>query len=612
MSSFFQTPIWRLISASRNSNWKYIAFILIPQILATFFEGGTFAFIYLAFSVLDGKTPESLSSLHFLHPSVLGFSFTKMQVFSYYVLLAVLFQVVKGGIGFLATYGNSLFCLHVQKNAQKLVYRQIFRFSFPFVSHYKIGDLSEYAKMPSIFIPNLFGTLNELSISFFMSLGLLGMLCWISPLLTLLTLCLFLLFSFSQKYIIKKVALFSKLLTDSFFELSHQTTQLLQGIRLIHLFCKADYILDKADIVLDDIVNSTRKACFWNGLIPSISEVVNVLLVGTILILGSFLLAWTGDAALSNLLTYIALTYRLSTRLQSVMRSIGTIGFHSGSIARLNDFLLEEDKEFDFCGGCDFPRWETTIEFRNVTLQYPNSKTPALSNLSFFIPKGKTTAVIGLSGAGKSSLLDLILNLYKPTSGEIFVDSVPLNCYSHQSWRRQFGVVSQDTFIFNGTIEENIRFGELKAEDGKLREVAELAGAAEFIDHLPCGYQTQVGERGHNLSGGQRQRLALARALFRNPEILVLDEATSSLDSHSEQRIQKSLEILDKTKTLIIVAHRLSTVSKADQIIVLEQGKVIEQGSHESLLQLNGRYAKLWQLQLGKFAPKSTVAMGSN
>lgn len=600
MLSFFKTPIWGIVSGPRYCNFKYLLLIFIPNLIAAALEGASFAFIFLAFSSLEtlGSNPSSFFSLD---PSLFGLSLTKMQTFYYYVLLAVGSQAFRGSVSFLGLFGTSLFSLKVQTQAQKQIYQQIFRFSFPFVSQYKIGDLSEFAKTPASFIPTLFESINRFFVSLFMGFGLLAVLCWISPSLTALTLMLFLLFACGQKFLIKKVLHYSKQLTSHLFEFSHQTVQSLQGIRPIHIFHRQSFILDRINKVLQEIAQSSKRLHLWNNIVPTINETVNVLLVGGILILGSYLLTRPDQPVLSNLLTYVALTYRLATRMQIAMSAVSAIGLHYGPILRLNDLLDDSGKEFDHSAEIEFSGWNRSIEFRDVTLQYSKNQKPALQNVSFSIPKGSSLAIVGSSGAGKSSILDLILCLHKPTSGTIFIDSEPLLSFSHKSWRQCIGVVSQDTFIFNGTIEENIRFGTLDASMTEIKNAAALAGAAEFIGHLPGEYQAVVGERGYKLSGGERQRLALARALLKNPEILILDEATSNLDSHSEQLIQQSLDTLHKTKTLIIVAHRLSTIIKSDQILVLEKGKVIEQGKHEELLQQQGRYAKLWELQSGEF-----------
>lgn len=599
MIRFFKTPIWQLIVGDHYANLKKAIPILFLHLIIALFEGGSFAFIFMGFSQLEGTPIQWATLCSFLDPTFWSLHLSPMQHFYYCILLAILLQALRSGIHFLALCGTSHFSLSVQAHAQKRVYEQIFSFSFPFVSQYKTGDLIEYAKSPSNFFATLFGSVNQLLVSGFMALGLIGVLYWISPLLTILTTVLFSLFYLSQKILVKKIVHFSKILTDHLYEFSHETAQSLQGIRPIYIFHKQKFILKKTETLLNKIIHCSKSANFWNNLIPTINETVNILLVGAILIIGSFLLSKPNGSILPGLLTYIALTYRLANRMQTLMGSIGAISCYYGPIAKLNAFLDVSDKEFDSHSRREFPGWSHSITLENVSLRYPLSKKPALRNVSLSIQKGSTIGIVGLSGAGKSSLLDLLLNLIEPTEGTVYVDSEPLHSFSQKSWRRRIGVVSQETFLYNGTLEENIRFGNTHATLSEIQEVSALSGALEFIEHLPDRFQTLVGERGHKFSGGEKQRIALARALLRNPEILILDEATSNLDSYSEHLIQNSLESLDKTKTLILVAHRLSTISQADRILVMEKGSLIEQGSHSELLSKKGRYAKLWQLQSG-------------
>ena len=215
------------------------------------------------------------------------------------------------------------------------------------------------------------------------------------------------------------------------------------------------------------------------------------------------------------------------------------------------------------------------------------------------IPKGKITAIVGFSGAGKSTIINLICRFYDVTEGAIYVDGLPLKQLDLESWRSQIATVSQDIYLFSTTVKENIAYGDLDATEDDIIAAAKQAHAHEFICELPQGYDTKVGDRGIRLSGGQRQRLALARAIIRNPKILILDEATNSLDTISESLIQETLKTLIHDRTTIIIAHRLSTVTQADQIIVLEKGQVVEQGNFQQLLQLDGLFAKLYQLQFG-------------
>jgi ATP-binding cassette subfamily B protein/subfamily B ATP-binding cassette protein MsbA len=206
-------------------------------------------------------------------------------------------------------------------------------------------------------------------------------------------------------------------------------------------------------------------------------------------------------------------------------------------------------------------------------------------------------ALVGTSGSGKSSIINLLLGIYRPTAGRILIDGVDLQSCDLASWRQLIGVVDQDTLIFSNSVEENIRFGKTDASDEEVTAAAQTAYADLFVKELPQGYATEVGDRGHRLSGGQRQRIAIARAIIHDPTLLLFDEATSALDSQSERLIQESLEELRKTRTVVAIAHRLSTIAKADQIIVLDQGQIVEQGSHRELLAQGGRYAAMWQLQ---------------
>jgi subfamily B ATP-binding cassette protein MsbA len=243
---------------------------------------------------------------------------------------------------------------------------------------------------------------------------------------------------------------------------------------------------------------------------------------------------------------------------------------------------------------------EGRIDFEDVTFRYANTVTDAISNLTLHIEPGKTYALVGASGAGKSTILSLILRLYDATSGAVKVDGRDLRSVTQKSLREQIGLVTQETFLFHDTIFNNIQFGRLDATPEEVREAARAAYAHDFIMAQPKGYQTVIGDKGCLLSGGQQQRLAIARAVLKNAPILLLDEATSSLDSESEQQIQKALAELAAGRTVIAIAHRLSTVLSADQIIVMDGGRIKEIGTHAELLEKSGYYRRLYDHQFNR------------
>ncbi|MCC5832369.1 MAG: ABC transporter ATP-binding protein [Chlamydiales bacterium] len=523
--------------------------------------------------------------------------FNQLQLFAFFMFAAVLAQLLRSLCTYLGQMTTVMISLNVQKRAQKITYHQIFYLTFRAINRYKLGDLIHYATTPPTYFPRIFENLNRIVISLMIIAAYIAFMVWISLPLTVSTLLLFGISAFLQKFLLKKVVHTSNLHAKHLSDLNQETAQNLSGIRVVHLFNRQRYVLKRIGKMLDKISSTSMKINKSHQLIMPLNEAIGVILIAITMGLSFLFFKETGANMIPLLITFLALTYRFAMRLVVLMNSSGEVAYNIGPANRMKEILFDQGKEFlDFSEKPE-ALFKNQIEFERVSLKYPEKQTCAVSDISLTIPRGKVIAFVGSSGGGKSTILDLLLRLYEPTEGKITLDGVPIDSLSLSSWREKFGVVSQDVYLFHDSIEANIRFGNPDAGLDEIIEAAKLAGAHGFIENLPYGYQTIVGEKGYRLSGGERQRISLARALIRKPEILVLDEATSSLDSLSEQIIQEALEKLRGKTTMLVVAHRLATINMADQIILLENGKIIEKGTHANLIKLGGRYHHFWSLQ---------------
>lgn len=330
------------------------------------------------------------------------------------------------------------------------------------------------------------------------------------------------------------------------------------------------------------------------------------IVVGFILIMVyGGLLTIRGGLAIGTYSVLIFMTQRLLWPLTHLGTTLDLYRRSMASIHRILEVLDLERQLHD--GEVPLQTVRGDLSFEGVTFTYPRGKDPVLDEFSLQVKAGTTLGIVGTTGSGKSTLVKLLLRFYDPQQGQIILDGHPLPQLTLQSLRRHIGLVSQDVFLFDGTVEENLRYGTFEASPEELAQVMRQAAVDEFLPQLPQGLQTLVGERGVRLSGGQRQRIALARALLKNPPILVLDEATSSVDNETERAITLALEEVRKNRTLLIVAHRLSTIRHADRIVVVSEGRVCEDGHHDELLEKDGIYASLWRIQSGEI-PLGPVA----
>jgi subfamily B ATP-binding cassette protein MsbA len=318
--------------------------------------------------------------------------------------------------------------------------------------------------------------------------------------------------------------------------------------------------------------------------------------VGILLYGGSLIMSGESELEPSQFFTYIAIFTQILQPAKAISKSLTSIQRGLSAGQRIFQVLDIEPQIQSKAGAVPVARFERSIEFKDVSFSYGEKRV--LKGINLTIAKGKTIALVGPSGGGKSTLADLVPRFYDPTDGEILLDGKPLTEYELESMQQLMGIVTQESILFNDTIFNNIAFGMPEAREEDVVRAAKIANAHEFIMQMEGGYQSLIGERGGRLSGGQRQRLSIARAVLKNPPILILDEATSALDSESERLVQEALTNLMQGRTSIVIAHRLSTIQHADEIVVLQQGRIVERGSHAELLeQEEGLYRKLTLMQ---------------
>lgn len=385
---------------------------------------------------------------------------------------------------------------------------------------------------------------------------------------------------------------------DSMVQISEIYTSLqeiLSGFSVIKSFCKEQHEKDRFAVNNKQYYNVQQRIVRVDARTTPVMEVLSMTGVAVVLWFGGKDVI-NGVWTLGDFTAFILAVQQMYQPIKNFANLNSTIQKASSGSERVFEILNEQSKIVDLPNARVLDNFSKNIVYKDVSFSYEQNKQ-ILKNINIDIKKGQTVAFVGSSGSGKSTIANLILRFYDVDSGEILVDGINIKNLTQQSLRDKIGVVSQDVFLFNDTVKYNISYGKLDATDEEIELAAKAANAHKFITKMPKAYNTLIGERGMKLSGGEKQRIAIARAMLKNPPILVLDEATSALDSESEKLVQEAIDTLMKNRTVILIAHRLSTVIKADQIIVIDKGTVVEVGNHQELLNKNGIYAKLYNLK---------------
>lgn len=605
MNTFF-----RILKYSKNPGSRTVIFLVFAT-LGSLFTTITYVSVKPMMDVLFDKIDASVV------PPVPAFSFTPdyfIGVFHHYFIGvmkangkvdALLFVCIF--IACMMLLGNSFryieriiaskLRLDVVKNLRASIFKNVTRMQMSFFNEQRKGDLisrftNDVQEVESS-VMNAFKAVMKEPISLVIAFA--G-LFYISPRLTLFTLIVVPVIGGVLGEIVRRLKKQAKLSQDSLGRVVNILEETFGGMRVVKAFNARSYIIDKMEEENDFNKRVNMSMAYKNELASPVSEFLGVCVVSVIIYFGGRVALEPGSSIDGGaFFAFLALFASIIQPIKSFAQGLTQLQKGIASARRIFEVTDMQPAIEDKPGAIELKEFQNSIEFRHVNFAYGSK--PILTDISLVIPKGKTVALVGPSGGGKSTLADLLPRFYDVGSGEVLIDGENLKDYQIESLRKQMGIVTQESILFNDTIYNNIAFGMTKATKESVIEAAKIANAHNFIMQTEKGYDTVIGERGSKLSGGQRQRLSIARAVLKNPPILIMDEATSALDSESEKLVQEALFNLMKNRTSLVIAHRLSTIQHADEIVVVQEGRIVERGTHTQLIGRDGLYRKLSEIQ---------------
>ncbi len=570
-------------------------FTLIQPILQTLFAGDSTATLVTTFPKFAFDTDFLQGAISFLIYKVFGADYDTMDVLIFLSVFVILTSLLSNLFRYLGQRTMEAMRVRALQRLRNDVFTNVMSLHAGYFSNERKGDI--ISKISSDVQVVQFCITNTLLVAFrdpFQIIGFMIALVVASWQLTIFSILFLPIVALVIGSIVKRLRKSATEVQERFADMVSLMDESLSGIKILKGYNAVDYTVGKFRKI-NALFSRISLSMAWRQQLASpVSEFLGIAAAAVLMVYGGSLVL-SGDLQASTFIMYLAIFTQITRPLRSFTDAFANINQGIAAGERVLALLDEKSEITDAPDAVEMTGLKHEIEFRDVRFSYDNKEV--IRGVSFKIKKGETVALVGPSGGGKSTLSDLIPRFYDVQGGQILIDGVDIRKYTLESLRRYMGLVSQETILFNDTIENNLRLGKQEATEEEVRQAAIVANADGFIRETEHGYQTNIGDRGMKLSGGQRQRLSIARAVLKNPEILILDEATSALDTESEKLVQNALDALLQGRTSLVIAHRLSTIYNADRIIVIDHGQIVEQGTHHELMALHGVYARLIEMQ---------------
>ncbi|MGN0007992.1 MAG: ABC transporter ATP-binding protein [Alistipes sp.] len=569
--------------------------MIIPILNAMFSEGYSFKPLYeMPHIALNTESMQQL--LNYVYTSLFGDNFNMTYILAMLAAILIVMNLLSNLFRYLSSYTVETMRTRTLQRMRNEMFDNIIDMHVGYFSDQRKGDI--ISKITSDVAMVQFCITNTLQVAFrepFLIFGYMFLMIKISWELSLFAVVFLPFVGLLIGNVVKRLRHPASRSQQRLGDLVSVLDESLSGIKVIKTYNASNYVVRKFHELNADLSRLLLYMARRQQLASPMSEFLGITVVAVVLIFGGSLVT-RGSLSAAGFIAFIAAFSQITRPVRSFIDQFANINQGVAAGERIFSIIDAKSEIVDKPDAKIFDGIKDKIEFRNISFSYDSSRE-IIHNVSFEIRKGETVALVGPSGGGKSTLSELMARFYDSQQGDILIDGVSIRDYTQESLRSRMSVVSQDTILFNDTIEGNIALGKIDASHAEVVEAAKIANADAFINEMPEGYATNIGDRGSKLSGGQRQRLSIARAILKNPEFLILDEATSALDTESEKLVQEALDTVLKGRTSVVIAHRLSTVHNADKIIVIEQGRIAEQGTHASLMERGGIYSKLIEMQ---------------